>query len=920
MYLGNPCAQRKNIRYFWTVPTLTDMHRPVRIFMTFDEPEAHLADALKDHLRTAFMGRDIEFFERSTGMPEAQDGLAFLQTATCSVALLSNTFLLKGRNQLELSQARREESLRRPAAPLFLIMADPMVLPDSLKGFVQLPEDGESIRGAPFPVPRQLHRIASRLLQLLMDTRSDDSPSEPKLEAPPLRAPEFHLPESHIQVPEDLEGNHRLAYARDMALCLDALEIGQPDRGYALLDNLRQSSAPRSAQLYELLLIAFLQREGADAIVSAWLNDAAQPYGHLALFSQHLETCQAQGLCPTSTGSYNRRVVAEALGAAIQRANQQLYTDSAGDAIWRRQTLALVALATRVYEDIHPHNAALSALLTTLCGGGRGNWIERLHLEADGTRRFQGKDGLDLQAAAEQLVGMLQRNGDSTAALRATVLEALRTKATALNHQLIWEKQRFRRHTDERQEVIHLVHSALFAYHILGDAGPATQADSFLRLGLECLIPAQLLGSNMRPAAETPAFPLPVRWFDLDEDGAVRTHPRNADYHFDVMAVVRHLVVQASGPEGWAVIQANLRESVLHQYVRDTDAHYRYLRENRAHTDFRRMDDLMVRRATVDCLNRWYAAIQADPAAYGHLTDSILQELMGNRLLIWFSMNPEQLTTHPDSRALGYDAKATLRWITSTPSGRSLDQIQSTLASNIYMHTIAPSYTSIPDADGNKRDALAFILLQALHLYRDVHQDPVFLHLVYDEITLEHKLPWVMVDARGLPQPVQVHQLPGFNAWSVLEQLAMHNPVQWSLMEARRRIAKRRHRELLDMYYREISEDRRLNGLPERRILIQIMRQMRAIFHFFPEPEFLELSLRELQGKGRMQWQIALLNLFPIPQNQPENHMLDFDYKQELSDVRALIQTSEAWMQHLEDAQARALLQDTTPEWRSNSI
>jgi len=997
------------------------MHEPVRIFLTYDEPEASLAASLKDHLRTAFSSHDIAFYERSTGMPEERDGLAFLQTATCSLVILSNTFLLKGRNKLELAHAQREEALRRPAAPLFLVKAEPMVLPAALHGYIHLLEDEDSLRSAHFPVARQLHRVAARLLQWLTIHQGDEDHSAPfqavpeahdlldrlgrmsrqadleplfdilhhtiadadhrqalsdmridwlavrgyrdwtlrqrsqeriaaglrsmlgalqppdiseawktacrRLEDPPRRAPAFHIPGADIQIPEALTGDlrteQRQTYARNMSLCLDALVVGQPERGFGLLDQLRQQLTPHAGQLYELLLLALFMREGADAIVSTFLQGSANPYGHIALFCQHLDLCQSQGMCPTPSGVFNRQVIAEALSEAMQRAYHRLNTVQDDAQTWRRQVLGLVTLASHVYRDIHPHTAALTTLLTAICGGGRGHWIERVELKDNGTTRFHGPDHLDLQPMAEQLIDMLQRSSNwddhANAAMRADILNALLAKRKLLHERLVWEQRRHRRHTDERQEVIHLVHAALFGYHLFGDPPHGSPDHAFLRLALELLIPEQLWSNNALPAPTLQAYPLPMRWFDLDETGALRTHPKNADYQFDVLAMVRHLVVHASGVSGWSVVQGNLEEAVIRQFVRDTDAQYAYLRANRMHTDFRRMDDLLVRRATIECLNRWSAAYKANPEAYAHLTDTMLQELIGNRLLIWFYLNPDRLATHPDSLALGYDAKVALHWITRTPIARTQEDIQSTLAANMYAQTIAPSYSAIPPADGHERYAVAFIMAQALHLFRDLQQDPVYLNLVYEEITMEHKLPWIMVDPAGLPQAVPVDQMRGFNAWSVLEQLARRNPVQWSLMEARRRIAKKRHRELLDLYYREINEDRRLNGLPERRILIQIMRQMRALFHFFPEPEFLELSLRELQGKGRMQWQISLLNVFPIPQNQPENNLLDFDYRQELSDVRALVQTSEAWMQHLSDTQTRALAQDTTPDWRNNS-
>ena len=93
----------------------------------------------------------------------------------------------------------------------------------------------------------------------------------------------------------------------------------------------------------------------------------------------------------------------------------------------------------------------------------------------------------------------------------------------------------------------------------------------------------------------------------------------------------------------------------------------------------------------------------------------------------------------------------------------------------------------------------------------------------------------------------------------------------------------------MERYFQEISEFRQENRRPERAITIDILRKMSGIFRYFPKEEFLQLSVRELTGKGRIRWNALFLGFFPTRENHFENKFYHFNYRFELFELKRLL-------------------------------
>ncbi|MBK9336305.1 MAG: hypothetical protein IPM98_06845 [Lewinellaceae bacterium] len=133
----------------------------------------------------------------------------------------------------------------------------------------------------------------------------------------------------------------------------------------------------------------------------------------------------------------------------------------------------------------------------------------------------------------------------------------------------------------------------------------------------------------------------------------------------------------------------------------------------------------------------------------------------------------------------------------------------------------------------------------------------------------------------------------------LLDQLTLALPGRFRPLDARQRIAHKRHADLKARYFREISEYPFENRQVERRIVIDIIRKLKGLFRYYPDAVFLELPIRELGGHGRIRWREDFLGILPTRANHYENRYFDFDYSRELSEIKMYRDTRAHWMEHV---------------------
>ena len=734
------------------------------------------------------------------------------------------------------------------------------------------------------------------------------------------------LPVGAIQIPETLnlpgqardqeiwEGVGTLTvqqqqeFRRNLLLAQDALGIGNFAKAHNHCEHVRAHIDPQSAQLYELLLITYLKKETPDRIVYDAVYHQAAKLNHVIVYAGRFAEYLRDGKCPSEAGRYNLQATAEALANALLR----LFSTFQNDYILhtgryskevpdnRAAVSRCVQVAMEIYRTIHPYRGFLELAVNEMCNGGKYDYIRQLEIIGD-EYRFASHEDFGLESEIREVIGMLEAVSPDdddvlmNRQLRENLFFNLKAKRTRLQAQIAEERRRYLEFTDLRDSVIELVHAALLGFKIFGDQGyPDTE--SFLRLAIEQVLPGLLIPTASGSAPQAVGD---LRWFDLDEQGAVCTHPDCARFRFDAFGLVEKIARDHAGHTGWLQVHPNIKQEVFRQFVADTDREYRRIHDNLQWTDIRRMNEYEARRSIIGCLRRWQIAYRAYPETGAEYLQRMLHELIGSRLMVWMHFETTGLVTVPESRWLGYDAVQVFRQVLDLPHGLQQEDVYKMLAHNLFHRHIKPVYDKMPKGDEQNRPELVSLLLEALHNYRDLHPAAEYLDFVFDELTKEIKFRWVDITGNGEGIRWNFNSPLPFDPPDLLEQLALILPERYRLLEARRRIANNRNADLKARYFREISEFSHENRQVERQIAIEVIRKLKGVFLYYPDATFLELPLRELEGHGRIRWQENFLGIFPSRENHYENRYYRFDYRQELSEFRMYRDTRQQWMEHV---------------------
>ncbi|MCW5922519.1 MAG: TIR domain-containing protein [Saprospiraceae bacterium] len=704
-------------------------------------------------------------------------------------------------------------------------------------------------------------------------------------------------------------------FRRSLLLARDALAVKNYAQAYSLCDHVRTRIDPQSAQLYEYLLITFMQKETPERILREAAKGNDRMLQFVLLYAERYRKYQRDGKCPSSTGLHNLAIASESLSDMALRIYYQFPNDSilhtgkhAEDKPDNRNTLRIILDNTlKICRLVYPSEELLEAAVVESCGGGKYHWVKNVEV-VGGFFQFAPLGNYDLLGEIQELLDMLQgmeaddltkivKQGDL---LREDLYFSLFAKRQVLAQQIAEDEKRRRPYTDQRLSVVRFVHACLLGAEMFGDVDKDGRGQSFYRMALEYLLPELLF-----PAAQVAGTAdSSLRWFDLDEHGTVRNHADCALYDFDAQAIVEKIVHDMAGNAGWLQVQPNIKEAVYLLFVADTNAEYEAVKKGLEWTDFRRLSDEDARRRLVNCLRRWVIAYRAYPERGRIFLENCVRELVGDGLMLWLHHDPDKLAAHPHSRALGYDAQAALKmihdWLLEQHRPEDLfwteEKLRQTIASNLYAQSILPNYERIKPGDERQRPATARLLREAMSNYR-LHPEARFLDLVWRELTEERKFCWLNISKEG--KETAFATLGGFDPAAVLRELNETHPEHFRLLTARERIADHRHANQQERYYREISEFRHENRRLEREIAIDIIRNIKGIYLYFPKQEYLELPLRELTGKGRIRWNAHFLGLFPLAENHYENRFLGFEYKWERAEIRRLLDDQFSEMQRV---------------------
>lgn len=722
-------------------------------------------------------------------------------------------------------------------------------------------------------------------------------------------ADEIIPPDYATPAPDDvaraLSAEQRRDFVRKLLLCRDALAVNAYAKAFALCEEVRTGIDPQSAQLYEYMLIAYVQKEGPDRIANDWVSHSGRLLEHAALYASRFGEYQRKGCGISRTGIYNCQAVTEELADAFMRLYSAIpdnytldtgYYDTRPPAN-RAAIKKCIEVAPLLFRLFSSYQSFLKVAVNELCGGGKLHWVRSVYFDAGGKMRFVAETDIEVESQVKELIEQLRveerRNIAETkrytpwkpqsieAELRENLLLRLLARRDELYERYQYEQERRRNLTDWRQSVIRFVNACMLGHKLFGHVLHTDDALSFRRLALEQLLPDLLLSPDTRHT-------LPVRWFDLNEDGQPVAHPDCRAYQFDPMTLVEKIIKDRSGVDAWLVAEQNLHRVVWLQYCDDTLRRYRRVMDQRSYQDWRRMPEEEARRELIGCIARWARQYYAYPDEGRGFLNDIIREIVGDGALQWLTISGGALSAVNQSIAMDFDALAILRQILRFAGIEPDDpDVRSRIAHNIFEKSLKADFQKIPAAQEKYRAPLEAILSGALECYR-IHPDPRYLDFVYEELTLERKLPWTTIHPdRGMVNLSRSDKAP-FRTLEILRSITRLMPDRFPAFETRERIAERRYNELLKYYEREVSPFKSKNGRPERAAAIAVILRLMALYKYMPKTEYLQIPIRELSHQGRVVWHDVMAGFFPLSDNHPDNYRFAFDYRSQLAEARRL--------------------------------
>lgn len=753
------------------------------------------------------------------------------------------------------------------------------------------------------------HRILSLVEQL-----TDESELKPDWrtaflaryhDVSPHQTTAFFWPNEEIQIPETLnlpatpDGTEehtgflsyeqKLEFRRLLLLCQDALSVEKYAAAHTHCEQVRTRIDPQSAQLYEYLLLSFIKKEGATAIIRRLLDGIPGGFNHIKLYSDRFNQYQYSHppQCPSATGSYNQEVAVEEMAAALHSLYSGIHHSAIADTGKRDHSdeqarlmlLRCMDAYFKLYHSLAPVQLFGETLLMELLGGAKFSWIKQIELRSDGVS-FICNAPFDLKGKTDELLLMLEKAdphrvpAKQREMIREDLFWSLLDQCELLALQ-VQEEQRLRHiRTDIRRSVIRIIHAALAGHFLLTRPGDVLEAEkSLLRLAIELLIP-NLLTEGGR--YDLPEIVL-LDWFTLSPQGHLQVEDTGFEYRdFNALHYLQKMIAEHAGEDAWEITRENVRREIWLRYVKATNAIREKVQHGLQFTDFRRIDDFQARKWMLEWLHRTQICFLAYPDTGGPFADSIVEELAGKGLLLWLSIHPDGIVTHSECTLLGCDALSMLQKAVQQSVTWTEETATAAVTESLYQRQLLPEWTTLRAHTEAERPAAARILRCMMTAF-NTHPLPLYLDALHHELIREEKFKWIEVDKYGK----WLNYSTDLDAVGIILQLTSELPLRYPLHQVKQHLADNRWEEQLKRYDREISTIRPENQLPERRIVADIIWRLKGVFLFWPDRKYLELPLTELNDRGRIAWFDRLFGLVKINQNHYENTLIGFDLKAE---------------------------------------
>lgn len=669
----------------------------------------------------------------------------------------------------------------------------------------------------------------------------------------------FYLftPADKIQLPEHekkLTNDQKQEYKRLFYACQDALAVDDFEFAYDFALKLKNAIEPESAQLYEYLLLSYFRKEGSDKIIEEALKEnGGTCLKHLVLFAGRYKALEEMGFCPSPTGKINITQIANNLSETLRKHYSQIaydyiLSDNEDDIAQRGAIERCIETAMIIYKYMNESMRFFEIGINELAGGGKYDWIH-VGLDTEGEWQLEDRTGFGAVNHLKEIKIILEERAEEMEAEEAHY----KVLADDLLSNLEFKYRTIRKANNEKKIGKRAIRKAILKCIDAFKIGFLNFNDRrFLKIPIQ-----ELKGFGM------------LKWFDFDSDGLLIENEHCEAISYSALGDLK-IMIERQEEVSWEKIEKEVIEITYENYLEKTARLHRNLSQI-----IKGKRSTKQREQMIYCLERWQSAFYV----YKHQTwiQKSIEELVGNGLFLWFDFKAGQLITRKTVTNFHFNALEHLEKLLPLTKHYPKQEADYYIAKNIFEKEIKLQYGFVSYRNKSCRPLIKRLLQKAIQCY-ELFPEEDYLDFVYKELVEDEKLLWIGI-RKG-----RLHNLDTFDAINNLDKIIElgEKKGEYSMEKAIVTLAKRRHRDAMDQYKKEINPYQRNNNFFDRTMVIQQIDQCESCFDLYPDSVFLEMPIKELSGNGRIRWR----RRFPyFNWLRPKEECDNFDHKKKLEEL-----------------------------------
>ncbi len=658
-------------------------------------------------------------------------------------------------------------------------------------------------------------------------------------------------PADEIIPPDELKEEKKDIFKRLLHRAQDALAVKDYSTAYRCCEKIRDNIEPKSAQLYEYMLLIFAKKEGVEKIIKEALEYKEEKEDslvrHLILYSGRYYQFERDK--PSPTGEDNIQEVINSLSRSLKNE----YSEITGDYLFSEGKINDIELNGRlkIIRTIEvtfnlryaipkaPPMSFLNIIYNELSGGGKFDWLEITDYDESGwllQDKRLGNEKLHINALT--LISEIriilrdsykEKSIDILSILSQNLLMSLISRYDEIKKQAL--EKPFTTSAEKYKlsgMLIKLIKAFQVGFEISG------KSKEYLDIPIQ-----ELEGGGI------------FKWAIFDDNGTLRENEICSKfYNFRAMEELARMIKLKEGEVAWGVIRSKVREETYQRLKSETDEAYRKIVQVSRVKELDQDD----RKIVQDCLNQWetlyFIKFEED------ILRRYLDEIVGDGIFLWIDVCEEGIISNKEATELFFNVSAKINRLFNRLNVTVVNSIKVKIVKNVFYKSILIRYESIAKKDEVERRSILNLMERAISLYKFIFPDGSLLDFVYKELIQENKLQWFDVQndkiipfENNLNYDIQLTQLYEEFARLIVGYNKMGNKnLVYDIIEKRFDTVKH-------AYEREIREFKSQNGVREMEITIQLIRRCYSFFRVYPHDKFIEIPRKELiERVGRIKW------------------------------------------------------------------